>query len=53
MRQRRFGQTMREYGKKYNVEKGSKFDDRRDYLFPIPQSEIDKSNGMLKQNPGY
>jgi starch-binding outer membrane protein, SusD/RagB family len=22
-------------------------------LFPIPQSEVDKSNGKLKQNPGY
>ena len=22
-------------------------------LFPIPQSEIDKSNGKLKQNPNY
>ena len=22
-------------------------------LFPLPQSEIDKSNGKLKQNPGY
>jgi len=21
--------------------------------FPIPQSEIDKANGALKQNPGY
>lgn len=53
MRQKRFGQVMREYGKKYNVEKGSKFNDNRDYLFPIPQSEIDKSNGKLTQNPGY
>ena len=23
------------------------------YLFPIPQSEITKSNGILKQNPGW
>lgn len=53
MRQKRFGQVIREYAKKYNVEKGVKFNDNRDYLLPIPQSEIDKSNGMLKQNPGY
>ena len=53
MRQKRFGQVMREYAKKYNVEKGVKFNDNRDYLLPIPQSEIDKSNGMLKQKPGY
>ena len=23
------------------------------FLFPIPQSEIDASNGLVKQNPGY
>jgi hypothetical protein len=23
------------------------------YLFPIPNTEIKKSNGALKQNPGY
>jgi len=23
------------------------------YLFPIPSDEIKKSNGVLKQNPGY
>jgi hypothetical protein len=25
----------------------------REGLFPIPQSEIDISNGQLQQNPGY
>lgn len=25
----------------------------RFYLFPIPQSEIDASNGLITQNPGY
>lgn len=35
---------------KTNVSKGTagKF-----YLFPIPQQEIDNSNGKLKQNPGW
>jgi hypothetical protein len=28
------------------------FNANRDYLFPIPQSEID-ANGNLTQNPGY
>lgn len=53
MRQKRFGEVMRAYGSKYNVEKGSKFNDNRDYLLPIPQGEIDKTNGLLRQNPGY
>jgi hypothetical protein len=31
---------------------GKNWDDRY-LLFPIPQSEIDVSNGVIKQNPGY
>jgi starch-binding outer membrane protein, SusD/RagB family len=31
---------------------GKNFQDR-DYLYPIPQSEIDKSGGIITQNPGY
>ena len=31
---------------------GKKWDDRY-LLFPIPQFEIDASNGLIKQNPGY
>lgn len=53
MRQRRFGEVMRAYAAKYNVQKGRDFKDDRDYLLPIPQGEIDKSNNVLKQNPGY
>jgi starch-binding outer membrane protein, SusD/RagB family len=53
MRQHRFGEVMRAYAEKYNVQKGRNFDDSRDYLLPIPQSEIDKSNDVLTQNPGY
>ena len=37
MRQKRFGEVMRAYAKKYNVQKGSNFKDDRDYLLPIPQ----------------
>ena len=44
---------MRAYAAKYNSEKGKHFDDNRDYLFPIPQGERDKSHGMLTQNPGF
>lgn len=53
MRQHRFGEVMRAYAAKYNVQKGRAFDDNRDYLLPIPQGEIDKSNNVLIQNPGY
>lgn len=53
MRQHRFGEVMRAYAAKYNVQKGRAFDDNRDYLLPIPQGEIDKSNNILTQNPGY
>jgi hypothetical protein len=53
MRQKRFGDVMRAYALKYNTSKGANFDDSRDYLFPIPQAERDKSNGALSQNPGY
>ena len=31
---------------------GKNFQDRN-YLYPIPQSEIDKSGGTITQNPGY
>ena len=33
--------------------KGYFFDETRDLLFPIPNSEITMSNGSIKQNPGY
>ncbi|MFN8253929.1 MAG: RagB/SusD family nutrient uptake outer membrane protein [Ferruginibacter sp.] len=29
------------------------FNDNRDVLLPIPQTQIDLSQGVLKQNPGY
>jgi len=53
MRQKRFGNVMRSYATKYSTIKGANFKDDRDYLLPIPQSEIDKSNNILKQNPDY
>ncbi len=31
---------------------GKNFQDRN-YLYPIPQGEIDKSGGSITQNPGY
>jgi starch-binding outer membrane protein, SusD/RagB family len=32
---------------------GANFDSAQDNYFPIPQSEIDKTDHHLKQNPGY
>jgi tetratricopeptide (TPR) repeat protein len=53
VRQKRFGEVMRAFATKYNTIKGKFFIDTKDNLFPIPQNEIDYSNGVIKQNPGY
>lgn len=53
VRQKRFGETMRAFATKYNTLKGKLFRDDRDYLFPIPQNEIDYSNRTITQNPNY
>ncbi len=45
VRQGRAGQVLRAHGKA--------FVDGKHELFPIPQAEIDLSNGKLTQNPGY
>ena len=34
-------------------DKGKGFDESRDLVFPIPQYEIDASNGAVEQNPGW
>jgi tetratricopeptide (TPR) repeat protein len=53
VRQKRFGPVMRAFAAKYKTLKGQLFNDSRDNLFPIPQNDIDYSNGVIKQNPGY
>ena len=53
MRQKRFGTVMRAFAAKYNTTKGKNFSDDRDYLLPIPQNDIDYSNGIITQNKGY
>lgn len=53
IRQKRFGDVMRAYAIKYATEKGQRFNDAKDYLLPIPQGEIDKTNDLLIQNPNY
>ncbi|SHG70652.1 Starch-binding associating with outer membrane [Fodinibius roseus] len=53
VRQGRVGEVLRNYSEKYNTSKGGNFQDGIHELFPIPQSEIDLSQGNLGQNPGY
>lgn len=53
IRQGRAGTVLRAYAEKYNTVKGRGFIDGIHELFPIPQSEIDLSQGRLEQNPGY
>jgi hypothetical protein len=45
VRQGRAGEVLRAHGKD--------FVDGKNEVFPIPQSEIDASNGRYNQNPGY
>lgn len=49
IRQGRAGQVLRAYGDKYNTIKGRGFKDGINELFPIPQIEIDLSQGKLEQ----
>ena len=44
---------MKAYATKYNTTKGARFEENRDYLLPIPQSEIDRTNNIVTQNPNY
>lgn len=53
IRQGRFGRVMKAYSEKYNSNKGSGYQEGINDLLPIPQNEIDLSNGRLKQNPGF
>ncbi len=53
LRQKRFGEIMHTFAQKYEVNKGKNFNDSKDYLLPIPQNDIDKTNGSLTQNPNY
>jgi hypothetical protein len=53
VRQGRAGNVLRAYAEKYNTVKGKNFRDGINEVLPIPQSEIDDSQGRLKQNDGY
>ncbi|CAN5483063.1 RagB/SusD family nutrient uptake outer membrane protein [soil metagenome] len=53
VRQGRAGEVLRAYAEKYDTAKGSGFRDGVNEIFPIPQTEINLSGGVLVQNPGY
>lgn len=53
IRQDRFGDVMRAFGKKYDTDKGRLFNDKRDNLLPIPLKEIILSQGKWNQNPEF
>jgi len=53
VRQGRAGEVLRAFADRYNVEKGSGFVDGVHERFPIPQDEIDRTGGLIQQNPGY
>ncbi|MEO6000298.1 MAG: RagB/SusD family nutrient uptake outer membrane protein [Chitinophagaceae bacterium] len=53
IRQGRAGKVLRAYAAKYNSVKGKNFKDGVNELLPIPQTEIDLSQGKLTQNQGY
>lgn len=52
-RQGRAGDVLRAFSARYNVDKGSGFVDGVHEIFPIPQDEIDRTGGLIVQNPGY
>ena len=53
VRQKRAAEVIKTYGLKRANKRGYFFREGVNELFPIPQSEIDISNGVVEQNPGY
>lgn len=53
VRQGRAGEVLRAFAARYNVDKGRGFVDGVHERFPIPQDEIDRTGGLIDQNPGY
>ncbi|MCU4163970.1 RagB/SusD family nutrient uptake outer membrane protein [Carboxylicivirga caseinilyticus] len=53
VRQRRAAEVIKEYGANRANKRGYYFRKGVNELFPIPQKEIDISNGVITQNPGY
>jgi hypothetical protein len=53
VRQKRAADVIKNYGANRANRRGYYFRKGVNELFPIPQSEIDISNGVVEQNPGY
>ena len=53
VRQGRAGTVLRAYAPKYNTVKGRNYKDGINELFTTPQTEIDLSQGKLRQNNRY
>ncbi|WP_114749681.1 RagB/SusD family nutrient uptake outer membrane protein [Pleomorphovibrio marinus] len=53
VRQGRAGDVLRSFSQQYNADKGSNFQDGIHERFPVPQDEIDRTNGLIIQNNGY
>ena len=53
VRQGRAAEVLQEYSNMRPNKRGSYFRTGVNEIFPIPQTEIDVSNGVLEQNPGY
>lgn len=53
VRQGRAGTVLRAFSSRYSTLKGKAFQDGKHESFPIPQDEVELSNDMIDQNPGY
>jgi hypothetical protein len=53
VRTNRAAKVLNAYAKKYNDQKGAEFKAGIHEVFPIPQSQINLSRGVLQQNPGF
>ena len=53
VRQGRAAEVLKEYSNMRPNKRGSYFRAGVNEIFPIPQTEIDVSNGVIEQNPGY
>lgn len=53
VRQGRAAEVLHTFGRSRPNSRGLSFVKVKNELFPIPQTEIDVSNGVVEQNPGY
>jgi hypothetical protein len=53
VRQKRAAEVIKAFGATRANKRGYYFREKINEIFPIPQNEIDISNGVVEQNPGY